>query len=119
MTIWEKVALAAEAQHWWSDNSVSVTVSFDPETEGKHIPWILSLYEGRVKALSFLPMSTGVYPQMPYEEITEEKYREMCDNLKPLPRDIVYGGGDQALGERFCTTDACEIKTYRNNNEGR
>ena len=56
---------------------------------------------------------------MPYEEITEEKYREMCDNLKPLPRDIVYGGGDQALGERFCTTDACEIKTYRNNNEGR
>mgnify|MGYP001025329726 FL=1 len=119
VTIWEKVALAAEAQHWWSDNSVSVTVSFDPETEGKHIPWILSLYEGRVKALSFLPMSTGVYPQMPYEEITEEKYREMCDNLKPLPRDIVYGRGDQALGERFCTTDACEIKTYRNNNEGR
>ena len=33
VTIFEKIALAAAAQRYWSDNSVSVTVSFNAETE--------------------------------------------------------------------------------------
>lgn len=109
VTIWEKVALAAEAQHWWSDNSVSVTVSYDHETEAQYIAPILSLYEGRVKTLSFLPMDRSVYEQMPYEEITEEQYNEMCASLFPLLRDTIYANGEEALGERFCTTDKCEV----------
>lgn len=109
VTIWEKVALAAEAQHWWSDNSVSVTVSYDHETEAQYIAPILSLYEGRVKTLSFLPMDRTVYPQMPYEEITEEQYNEMCSVLFPLLRDTVYANGEEALGERFCANDKCEV----------
>lgn len=110
VTIWEKVALAAEAQHWWSDNSVSVTVSYDPEKEAQHIESILSLYEGRLKTVSFLPMDKSVYKQMPYEEITEEHYNDMCEQLFPLMRDVVYSNGEDAIGEKFCTTDACEVK---------
>lgn len=109
VTIWEKVALAAEAQHWWSDNSVSVTVSYDPETEAQYIEPILSLYEGRLKTVSFLPMSNDTYMQMPYEQISEERYTEMCDNLFPLLRDAVYANGEDAVAEKFCTTDACEM----------
>lgn len=111
VTIWEKVALAAEAQHWWSDNSVSVTVSYDKETEGQHIPAILSLYEGRLKTLSFLPMGKDTYKQMPYEEITESEYLELCENLFPLDREAVYRTGLQAEGEQFCTTDKCLLPT--------
>lgn len=107
VTIWEKVALAAEAQHWWSDNSVSVTVSYDKETEGRHIPAILSLYEGRLKTLSFLPMGKDTYKQMPYEEISEEVYLKLCAELFPLDRDAVYRTGMQAEGESFCNTDVC------------
>lgn len=107
VTIWEKVAIAAEAQHWWSDNSVSVTVSYDPETEGKHIASILSLYEGRLKTVSFLPMSKDVYKQMPYEEITEKQYQEICEGLMPVDRTFIYQQGLQAEGESFCTTDVC------------
>lgn len=110
VSIWEKVALAAEAQHWWSDNSVSVTVSYDPDTEGKHIENILSLYEGRLKTVSFLPMGKGVFDQMPYEEISELEYQAMVDELMPLDRVLVYGNGDEALGEKFCTTDTCEVR---------
>lgn len=109
VTIWEKVALAAEAQHWWSDNSVSVTVSYDPETEGKHIEYILSLYEGRLKTVSFLPMSKDVYQQMPYEEITEVEYDLLCEKLKPVDRNFLYLVGEDAEGERFCTTDKCLV----------
>ena len=114
VTIWEKVALAAEAQHWWSDNSVSVTVSYDKETEGQHIPAILSLYEGRLKTLSFLPMGKDTYKQMPYEEVTEKEYLEICENIFPLDRDAIYRTGEQAAGEAFCTTDACEVKDFTN-----
>ena len=113
VTIWEKVALAAEAQHWWSDNSVSVTVSYNPDSEAQYIEPILSLYEGRLKTVSFLPMSTDtetVYPQMPYEQISEEQYQEICDNLFPLLRESVYANGEEALGEKFCTTDTCEVQ---------
>ncbi len=37
VTIFEKMSLAAVAQRYWSDNSVSVTISFDPETESDHV----------------------------------------------------------------------------------
>lgn len=107
VTIWEKVALAAEAQHWWSDNGVSVTVSFDPESEGQYIEHILSLYEGRLKTVSFLPMDKNVYQQMPYEEITAEQYEEAVSKLKPVNRDVIYKIEEEALGEKFCTTDKC------------
>jgi ribonucleoside-triphosphate reductase len=107
VSIWEKVAIAAEAQHWWSDNSVSVTVSYDPETEGKHIASILSLYEGRLKTVSFLPIGKDTYQQMPYEEITEEVYEDMCLNLMPVDKDLLYQTGVEAEGEKFCNTTAC------------
>lgn len=109
VTIWEKVALAAEAQHWWSDNSVSVTISYKPD-EAQYIEPILALYEGKLKTISFLPMGEGkgVYPQMPYEEISEETYDSMCAELFPLMRDVVYANGEEAIGEKFCATDVCE-----------
>lgn len=109
VTIWEKVALAAEAQHWWSDNSVSVTVSYDRETEGKHIPSILSLYEGRLKTVSFLPIGKDTYAQMPYEEITEDEYLDICLNIKALNKDAIYNNGVEALGEKYCANDTCVV----------
>jgi len=44
VSIFEKMALAATAQRYWSDNSVSVTVSFDPEKEGEHVGTVLHMY---------------------------------------------------------------------------
>jgi len=74
VSIYEKMDLAATAQFYWSDNSVSVTVTFDPEKESKEIGTALRMFEGRMKTVSFLPMGNAVYPQMPYTQITE-RYR--------------------------------------------
>jgi ribonucleotide reductase alpha subunit len=119
VTIFEKMSLAAVAQRYWSDNSVSVTISFDPETESEHVGTVLHMYDGQLKTVSFLPSGNFTYPQMPYTQITEEEYREEGE-LKLFPIDFsgVYGGlAADAIGEAYCTTDACEIKLIKENSK--
>lgn len=110
VSIFEKVNLAATAQRYWSDNSVSVTVSFDGKTEAEHVPTVLQMYEGQLKTVSFLPQGNEVYAQMPYQQIDQDKYEDLADNLLRVDLSSVYKGDAlDAEGERGCTTDACEI----------
>ena len=111
VSIYEKVALAATAQRYWSDNSVSVTVTFDPDTESKDVGTVLHMYDGQLKTVSFLPMGNMTYPQMPYTQITEAEYTEYGNQLFPIDFDGVYAGlASDAIGDAYCTTDACEVK---------
>lgn len=112
VSLFEKANLAALAQQYWSDNSVSVTLSFDSESESQHVGTVLHMYEGRLKTVSFLPMGNQVYPQMPYNTITEEEYNSYKGKLKKINLSNIYKGktvGLDAVGEAYCTTDACEI----------
>jgi ribonucleoside-triphosphate reductase (thioredoxin) len=110
VSIFEKAAMAVEAQRWWSDNGVSVTVSFDSENEAQHVPTILSMYDGQLKAISFLPMGNVVYPQQPFTNINSSQYVEAESTLEKIDMSILY---DQEVvdgeGEKYCTTDVCEI----------
>lgn len=114
VSIFEKIGLAAMAQKYWSDNGVSVTLSFDKETESKHINTVLSMYEGQLKAASFLPMGNEVYPQQPYTQISEEEYNDYVGKLKKVDLGPVYKGLEikniDGMGELYCTTDSCELK---------
>ena len=116
VSIYEKIDLAATAQYEWSDNSVSVTVSFDPESEKAHVKHALHMYDGKLKTVSFLPTGNAVYPQMPYTQITEEEYEEARMTLFPIDFAGVYAGmAADAVGESYCTTDACEVKLIKDN----
>ena len=116
VTIYEKMALAATAQRYWSDNSVSVTISFDPETEAQHVGTVLHMYDGQLKTVSFLPSGNAVYPQMPYTQITEEEYEKATMTLFPIDFTGVYAGmAADAVGEAYCTTDACEVRLITDN----
>ena len=112
VTLFEKTALAATAQKYWSDNGVSVTLSFDTATEKQHIASVLNMYEGQLKAVSFLPMGNTVYPQQPYSEITEDEYDYYIGRLAKIDFSAIYDGVEnlEAQGEAYCTTDYCEIK---------
>ena len=117
VTIFEKMAIASVAQRYWSDNSVSVTISFDAETEKNQVGTVLHMYDGQLKTVSFLPSGNFTYPQMPYTQITEEEYREE-GQMKLFPIDFsgVYAGmASDAIGEAYCTTDACEIRLIQEN----
>ena len=116
VTIFEKMALAAQAQRYWSDNSVSVTISFNAETESQHVGTVLHMYDGQMKTVSFLPQGNDVYPQQPYSQITEDEYTEYTMQLFPIDFSGVYAGmAADAVGESYCTTDACEVKLITDN----
>jgi hypothetical protein len=116
VSIFEKIALAATAQRYWSDNSVSVTVSFDPDTESQHVGTVLHMYDGQLKTVSFLPSGNMVYPQQPYTQITEEDYTAYAEKLFPIDLSGVYEGlGIEAIGEEFCVTDACVVREIKEN----
>jgi ribonucleoside-triphosphate reductase (thioredoxin) len=111
VTIFEKIHLASFAQKHWADNAVSVTVSFDPVTEAQHIETVLHMHDGSLKTVSFLPSGNAVYPQMPYTSLDEDTYSAAVAALAPVDLSPVYAGGAlDAAGERFCTTDACELR---------
>ena len=113
VTLFEKASLAATAQRYWSDNSVSVTLSFDPEDEGQHVGSVLGMYEGQLKTVSFLPMlKEGAYAQMPYGTMSAEDYDDAKYSLWPVDLTSIYDGGQgvDAKGEQFCTTDVCLVK---------
>ncbi len=116
VSIFEKMSIAATAQRYWSDNSVSVTVSFDAENEAGDIGNVLHMYDGQLKTVSFLPMGNFTYPQMPYTQITEQEYEDARMKLFPIDFSGVYAGmAADAIGEAYCTTDACEIKLIKDN----
>jgi ribonucleoside-triphosphate reductase len=99
----EKVDLAAQLQHYWSDNQVSCTADFDPTTEAAQIPQVLAAYEDRLKAIVFMPATRHGYPQAPYEEITRERYEELISRLTPLEGPL---GHEPAVS--FCDGARCE-----------
>lgn len=112
VSVFEKAALGVLAQRYWADNQVSMTLTFDPETEAQHIGTILQMHEGQLKSLSFLPIKPDKqYKQLPYEAITEEQF-DTYKGLQRLDLDLLYNGDGvvEAAGEAYCTTDKCEIK---------
>ena len=115
VSLFEKIGLAATTQKYWSDNGVSVTLSFDAETEKQHVASALHMYEGQLKAVSFLPMSNSTYPQQPYTQITRAQYEGYIGKIKTIDFNAIYDGveGLEAIGESYCTTDACELKEMK------
>jgi ribonucleoside-triphosphate reductase (thioredoxin) len=111
VSLFEKIGLAATAQKYWSDNGVSVTLSFDKEEETKFVAPALNMYEGQLKAVSFLPMGNKVYPQQPYSEITEEEYNHYIGKIAKIDWSAIYDGIENldALGEKYCNNDNCLI----------
>ena len=103
ITMWEQLEIAAQYQHFWADNSVSITVTFKPE-EAADIKTALEMYETRLKAVSFLRYEETGYVQAPYEPITREKYEEMSKNITPVQRFSTDEGG---AGTKFCDGDSC------------
>jgi hypothetical protein len=75
------------------------------------------MYEGQLKTVSFLPQGNFTYQQMPYTQITEKEYEE-DGTMKLFPIDFsgVYAGmASDAIGDAYCTTDACEVKMITEN----
>ena len=112
VSVWEKAALAAHCQRYWSDNSVSVTLTFNPETESSQIGSILRAFDGQLKSASFLPAVEGVYEQAPEQRVSMDEWEAARRDVTPIAWDLLYDSGmaPDAAGEKYCSTDVCEVK---------
>ncbi|MDP2437384.1 MAG: hypothetical protein Q8P67_16695 [archaeon] len=108
VSLWDQLTLAAFLQRHWADNSVSCTVSFDPEKQGAStLTSALDHFQYQLKGISFLPNHPHVYPQMPYEEIDEATYLQRSANIKP----VVWEQRDSFIPKEheFCDGDKCVL----------
>jgi len=112
VSIWQQLSLAAFLQEYWADNSVSCTVTFDPEkTTKEEIATALDFYQYKLKGISFLPhIKAGAYPQMPYEPIDHHTYLQRAQVLQPIEWDVDSKKFVEIKEQTFCDNDACEIK---------
>ena len=101
--MWEQLEITAQYQHYWADNSVSITVTFN-DSEAPQIKDALEMYETRLKAVSFLRYQETGYKQAPYEPITKEQYDEMIKGYQSSVLKQMSG-----IGSKFCTNDTCEM----------
>jgi ribonucleoside-triphosphate reductase len=110
--LFEKANLAVLAQRYWSDNSVSVTLSFDPETEAQHVGTVLHMHEGQLKTVSFLPRGNAVYQQMPYQESDADPPRRSLLAAVPDPLSTSTSASTTATGGRMHQTPTRRESSY-------
>lgn len=65
----------------WSDNAVSVTVTYRHEELDDIKEWLRCNYTHNMKSVSFLLYSGHGFIQAPYEDITEETYNNLIGQL--------------------------------------
>ena len=128
VSMWEKTELVAFLQAHWSDNQVSATITYDPETEGSHIENVLNYYQYRLKSISFLPIQKNrlvnmldidsyvlynksitdekPYADSPFESISEDTYKMLISEIKEVNYSKYKG---EAQGnDSFCDGLGCE-----------
>lgn len=112
VSLYEKANLAVVAQRYWSDNSVSVTLSFDAKEEADAVERVLTMHAGQLKTVSFLPMGNDTYAQMPYQRVEPSVIEEAKMRLFKVDFSPIYDGDTQALealGEQYCASDKCIV----------
>ncbi len=111
VSMWEQLEVASFLQYYWADNQVSCTIQFDEETEGATIARALDYYQYKLKGISFLPRmkpEKTVYVQLPYEEISEERYQTTLAGIRPLePAKTSRKSSQDPKAENFCDGDKC------------
>ena len=105
VSMWEQLEIAAKLQHYWADNSVSVTVTFR-DHEANDVAHALDLYQDRLKAVSFLRYKETGYLQAPMEPISLERFNEMQSKIASY---TTLSQSEDGEGESFCTNDGCLI----------
>jgi hypothetical protein len=112
VSIYEQFGLVSSLQRSYADNSVSFTGHFSIERESKDVERVIAMFAPQIKACSMLPYSDDtskeqVYKHMPFEEITEEEYKELMSKIKPV---VWSGKGEDAAQPRGCTNDSCTLE---------
>ena len=104
VSIWEQLLVASLLQYYWADNQVSCTITFKA-WEKAQIKNALDFFQYKLKGISFLPkLDKHSYAQMPYEEVSKEKYLQMCQSILVLNLNDI---SEDSKPEIFCDNESC------------
>lgn len=107
----EQLELWLIYQRHWCEHKPSVTISVKDEEWPEVGAWVWKHFD-EVSGVSFLPFSDHTYQQAPYEDITEEQYNQLVEQM---PQDIRWEEfieqEDNTIGQQTlaCTSGSCEI----------
>ncbi len=91
-------------------NNVSATVSI-PDGDWPQVGEWMWINKASYNGLSVLPFDTGNYKQAPFEDITEEHFKELERSLKSIDLTQVYEHDDETdhKAEAACAGGACQL----------
>ena len=113
MTALEQLELWKTYATSWCEHKPSVTISVKEDEWVDVAAWVYENFDS-ISGISFLPFSEHVYRQAPYQDCTEEEYKEA---LKTMPKNVdwaelsKYESQDYTIAsqELACTAGGCEI----------
>jgi ribonucleotide reductase alpha subunit len=107
----QQLEVLKKMQTVWSDNSVSITVYYKHEELDAIREWLKQNYKNSIKSVSFLLHNEHGFKQAPYEEITEDKYKEMIAKVKPFKKEEMKDTAHMELKDSMeCSSGHCPIK---------
>ena len=104
----EQLELVKKIQTVWADNAVSVTIYYKLEELDAIKEWMAQNYESSLKSVSFLLHSEHGFDQAPYEEMDENKYKELVSYTQRITPQAVQAYNDMLDEE--CATGSCPIR---------
>jgi len=113
MSAIEQLELWLQYQKYWCEHKPSVTISVKEHEWIDVGAWVYKHFE-YMSGVSFLPFSEHTYQQAPYQDCTEEEYKEF---VKKMPKNIDWSRLSDwenidmttASQELACVAGACEI----------
>lgn len=105
----EQLELLKKIQSTWADNAVSCTVYYKKEELKDIKEWLSKNYDDNIKSVSFLLHKGDEhgFKQPPYQEITEEQYKEISKNIKPFG---IISTDNSVLDNTECAGGSCPIR---------
>ena len=98
-------------QRHWCEHKPSVTISVKEDEWMDVGAWVWRNFD-EISGISFLPHDGGSYRQAPYEDCTEEQYKELLAKMpKQIDWDSLDEGEDNVEGAQTlaCVAGHCEI----------
>lgn len=100
-------------EHWCDERgNPSVTIYVKDDEWLEVFNWVYTNWE-IVGGISFLPADNGVYQLAPYEEITEDTFKQLCNSFPSIDFDKLkdYETEDRTIGakEYACSGGSCEL----------
>jgi ribonucleoside-diphosphate reductase alpha chain len=109
ISVFEKAAHVQMFQRFFADNSVSVTITYDPEREANSLEHMLAQTIPYTKTLSVLPIDNGSYPQMPIEQTTLENVNRWKRDVREVDWSKFIGSDGNSLTDAYCSNDSCAV----------